>query len=164
MAEFAAAVLMRIGLAMILLPLTAGDIRPSGAAPLNNKTHTRMENQPQLFSSAGRKPPNSLEATNDPTDLTKHHRLHARERKGQQLCSSSWQKGTNPHLAAETSSVSSNWPGTTLVSIGGGKNPRPARPRPGPLGAGCPLPPARLEVSGLSPVVLPPRGCGGGAV
>lgn len=37
MAEFAAAVLIRIGLAMILLPLTAGDIRPSGAAPLDKQ-------------------------------------------------------------------------------------------------------------------------------
>lgn len=48
-------------------------------------------------------------------------------------------------------------------------NPRPARPRPTPLGTACPRPPTtRPALSGLSPVNLPlrlrsslPRGCGG---
>lgn len=48
MAEFAAAVLIRIGLAIILLPLTAGDMRPSGAVPLNIKNNSRKNRSEKL--------------------------------------------------------------------------------------------------------------------
>lgn len=43
MAEPAAAVLMRIGLAMILLPFKAGDMRRSGAVPLENTKKQRQK-------------------------------------------------------------------------------------------------------------------------